>query len=92
MPCAEFCRCTTSVVPSCFEGSVFGFTRPDELGIEMGIVFVGFARGDGRVGLRSDETDGRIVDAVLAFVVVLFDGTFVRRSRGMLRRLVLISP
>jgi hypothetical protein len=25
------------------EGSVFGFARPDELRIEMGIVFLGFA-------------------------------------------------
>jgi len=42
----------------------------------MRIVFVGFARGDGRIGLLSNESDGWIVDASFAFVVVLLDWSF----------------
>ena len=40
----------------------------------MRIVGVGLARGDGWIGLRSDEADGRVVDARFGFVVVLLDG------------------
>jgi len=57
-----------------FEGGVLFLSGPDELGIEMRVVFVGSVRRSGRVGLRSDEADGRIVDALFAFVVVLLDG------------------
>ena len=42
----------------------------------MRIVLVGFVGGGGRIGLRSDEADGRIVDASFGFVVVLLDGAF----------------
>ena len=42
----------------------------------MWIVFVGFVRGSGRIGLRGDEADRGIVDASFAFVVVLFNRSF----------------
>jgi hypothetical protein len=60
-----------------FEGGVFGFAGPDELRVEMRIVGIGFAGGDGRIGLGSDQADGRIVDASFGFVIVLLDWAFV---------------
>ena len=59
-----------------FEGGVFFFAGPDELRVEVGIIGVGLAGCDGRIGLGSDEADGRIVDAGFGFVVVLLDGSF----------------
>ena len=50
----------------------------------MRIVFVGFARGDGRIGLLSDEADRGIINARFAFVVVLLDGAFVATLLGFL--------
>ena len=55
---------------------MFFFAGPDQLRIEVGIVGVGFARSDGRIGLGSHEADGRVVDAGFGFVVVLLDGSF----------------
>ena len=62
-----------------FEGGVFGFASPDESRIEMGIVIVGLARSDGRIGALSDEADRRIVYPGFRFVIVLLDRTFAAR-------------
>lgn len=70
-----------------FKGGVFGFARPDELRVEMGIVSVGFAGSNGWIGLRSDEADRGIVDAGFGFVIVLLDGTFCGVLFGFGRRL-----
>jgi hypothetical protein len=47
--------------------------------IEMGIVIVGLARSDGRIGALSDEADRRIVYPGFRFVIVLLDRTFAAR-------------
>jgi hypothetical protein len=48
-----------------FERGVLFLSGPDELGIEMGVVFVGSVGRSRRIGLRGDEADGRIVYALL---------------------------
>ena len=74
-----------------FKGGVFLFAGPDELRVEMRIVGVGFAGSNGRIGFRSDEADGWIVNASFAFVVVLLDGTLGGLGFGGLLRNVLMS-
>src|SRR5882724_10716459 len=62
---------------------------PHQLWVEMRIVFVGPARCDRRIGLRSDQANGRIVCASFCFVVVLFNRSFVRSFLGFVGWLLL---
>ncbi|HEV1994093.1 MAG TPA: hypothetical protein VGR03_07175 [Candidatus Acidoferrum sp.] len=48
-----------------FEGNVLFLAGPDELRVEVRIVFVGFVRSDGRIGFLSDEADGGLLTRVL---------------------------
>lgn len=59
------------------KGGVLRLSRPDELGIEMGIVGVA-AAALLPVGLGRDQAHGRVVEPLLVFVLVGFDGLFVR--------------
>jgi hypothetical protein len=54
---------------------VLGLAGPDQLRVEVRIVLVLLAAGI-RIGLRRNETDGRIVDAFFVAVVVLFYRAF----------------
>lgn len=60
-----------------FKKGVFGFSCPDERGVKVRVVCVGlFAAVVVCVG--GYETDGRVVAALLSFMVVLLDGFFIR--------------
>jgi hypothetical protein len=52
-----------------FEGGVLGFAGPDKLGVEVGVVGVGFLADIG-VSSRGNQTDGRVIEALLGGVFV----------------------
>jgi len=71
------------------ERQMLFLSGPYKLWVEMRIVFVGLARCNGGIGLRSDQANGRIVCAGFCFVIVLFNRSFVRSFLGFVGGLLL---
>ena len=66
------------------KAGALGFTRPNQRRVQVRIVSIGLLPLD-RIALGVHEADGRVIDALLALVIVLLDGLFLCRRVGSFR-------